>query len=42
MASTLKNNQVDLLSSFAPLLKENQQSTDRIYKTTYFKFYDAI
>ena len=41
MASTLKNSQVNLLS-FAPLLKENQQSTDRIYKTTYFKFYDAI
>lgn len=41
MASTLKNSEVDL-KSFAPLLKEGQQPTDRIYKTTYFKFYDAI
>ena len=43
MASTLKNSQAYLdLSSFAPLLKEDQQPTYRIYKTTYFKFYDAI
>lgn len=41
MASTLKNSEVGL-KSFAPLLKESQQWKNRIYKTTYFKFYDAI